>query len=206
MADHHPIVGPEGLASDLEGLARQISAVEKQAEVGISGSNAAGVARADALREVLNLHMHYRDMLNTERKEHADTLYDRDHEAVRVALQTLDNRLAGFPKEFASLAALGELGERLTRFEDDTRQRLEKIDQRANDATIALERKLVDGLAQIDKRLNEGLTLTSAQARAEGRPGQDLKQSSGAIIAAVIFAATVLGAIILVANFLSAGP
>lgn len=203
MADHHPIVGAEGLATDVESLARQISAVEKQAEVGLVNAGNAGVARNESTNAILDLHMHYRDMLNAERKAHADTLYDRDHEAVKVALQTLDNRLAGFPKEFAGLSALAELGARLTRFEDDTRLRLEKIDQRANDATIALERKLVDGLAQIDKRLNEGLTLSGAQARAEGRPGQDLKSGSGAVIAAIAFGLSMLGAIVIVANFLS---
>jgi hypothetical protein len=200
VADHHPIVGPEGLATDLESLARQISAVEKQAEVGISNANLAGVTRQQTIHELIDLHMHYRDMLNKERKEHADTLYERDHEAVRVALQTLDNRLAGFPKEFASLAALAELGDRLTRFEDDTRQRLEKIDQRASDATIALERKLVDGLAQIDKRLNEGLTLSGERARAEGRPGQDVKTSQGAILSAIGVALVIIGVVIAIAS------
>ncbi len=200
MADHHPIVGPEGLASDLEGLARQISAVEKQAEVGISNANLAGVTRQQTIRELIDLHMHYRDMLNVERKDHADTLYDRDHEAVRVALQTLDNRLAGFPNEFAGLPALKELADRVTRFEEVTRNSLEKIDQRANDNTIALERKLVDGLAQIDKRLNEGLTLSGERARAEGRPGQDVKTSQGAILSAIGVALVIIGVVIAIAS------
>ncbi len=201
MTDAHPIVGPEGLASDLEGLARQISAVEKSSEIRFVHADANSEERARKNADIIALHMHYRDMMNIERQRHAETLYDRDHEAVRVALQTLDNRLAGFPKEFSSLSALGELGERMTRFEDDTRQRLEKIDQRAGDATIALERKLVDGLAQIEKRLNEGLKISGVEARAEGRPGQDLKTSQGAIIAAIVLATIILGAIISVATF-----
>lgn len=206
------VIGREGLATTLENAASQISAVEKQTNLQLAATNTAITAGDANIREVLDIHMAYRaellslhvdylKQLEAERNVAHDALHKQEHEERKVALNNLNSRMTGFPQEFASQSLVKDMGDRLTRFETDTRIRFEQSERRTVEGQQELERKLVASMALIEKRLNEGLTLVGERARQEGRPGQDLRTSQGAVIAAIIFAAVVIGAVIAVMTF-----
>jgi hypothetical protein len=210
------VVGREGLGTTIAAVAAQISAVEKQAMLqtdalrremqgaieslrretvieiqrftmmieGVRSQAANDVAR---IQEVKDLHW----------KEHEDT-HAQEHKALELAMANMDKRLDGMNEFRAQMGdqnktfatkdetnrAITNLEGRLFRLEEDTRRRFELGEATARD--------------RFEK--------TGHETRTTLRPLEDMKVGQGAVIAAIIFGISLLGAIVLIANFVTAGP
>src|SRR5687768_7150154 len=109
--------------------------------------------------------------------------HDQEQDAVDKAVVTMDKRLDG----------LNELRQAMS-------------DRDKSFATL-------DSLTETNKRLDRFETDTRARfegmermLRSESRPGQDMSLKSGAVIAAILFAVTIVGVVIAVVSFLGAAP
>jgi len=125
---------------------------------------------------------------------HSD-VHKQIDESTRVALENLNGRLNGFPQEYASKLGLAEVKDQLGKLSEDIRLRMEAQQTGQSAIVLALERRLV-----------EGLQLTREEARREVRPVQDKAVATGGIVAAIAFGVMILGAFVLLANFVTARP
>lgn len=182
MSEHREsVVGPEGVASTIASLAGQLSSVEKNTNSSIEG-----------LRREMLLEVGQVTQLIIEWRVAHEAVHVQQHRAIDAAVSSLDKRLEGLnelrkvvverDKAYATIAALAGVQLAIESEKVDTRLRFERIESRLNDMVTSLSR----------------------EARNEGRPGQDLKNSQAAIIAAVLFAVAVIGIIIAIANIATA--
>lgn len=130
--------------------------------------------RMERLQEVKNLHWH----------EHSATHLQQE-EAVRVAVTALDKRLDAM-NEFRNA-----LTEQASRFVTATAVDSEKADTRRRFELVEAK------LNTLEKEMGREL-------RSEVRPVQDAKVGQSAIIAAMVVGVSILGVLIVLANYLSA--
>src|SRR5687768_12941196 len=214
MTDPRAIIGPEGLSTTVAGLAAQLSGIEKsqdlkvealRREIALEAARLEGVAEEvrkearlanEGISRELEIMKNLLMEMGHERWRAHESLHHQEQQAVQVAVEAMDKRLDSMnefraqmndmAREFATKESTDKattgLESRLFRLEEDTRRRFEVGEATARD--------------RFEKSGHEG--------RVALRPLEDERTGRVAIIAAIVLVGTILGMIVLAANFLSA--